>query len=79
MSLEPTLLSSIMETYAQKAETDDRVTMEAIAQSMNAFTQVPRFDTLLMFLSKKEKDIVRQVVQRVSSTVAIDDKWKRVF
>jgi len=50
--------------------------VDSVTTSMNAFTQVPRFETLLMFLSEREKDTVRSVLQKIGN---VDSKWESVI
>ncbi|TFK39052.1 hypothetical protein BDQ12DRAFT_630217 [Crucibulum laeve] len=65
-SLEPMLLVSILETFLAMLEgsNDSNMTL-LIKQYMECFAKVPRIGVLILFLSKNEKSIAKQVWYRL--------------
>lgn len=70
-SLEPELLASICSVFLERLEQSKTA---AVIDSMNALAQVPRFGTLLLFFSDKEKEIVADLVARLGRD-AVDSRW----
>ncbi|KIM35927.1 hypothetical protein M413DRAFT_449556 [Hebeloma cylindrosporum] len=66
-SLEPPLLVSILDTFSKiltvSASNPDggKQFKNIITQYMEHFTKIPRFSTLVLFLSRAEKDVAKQV------------------
>ncbi|KIL61376.1 hypothetical protein M378DRAFT_858153 [Amanita muscaria Koide BX008] len=63
-SLEPSLFISIVDLLRAVAESNseqDKDTREVIKAYLNAFGGVPRLNTVLLFLSEKEKSRVREL------------------
>ena len=56
-SLDPALLISVIDVFIDvvKANADDQATADAIRAYLVGFENVPRFGTVLLFLSEKEK------------------------
>lgn len=65
-SLEPTLLVSILEVFlvvlSSQPMADDT---NRIREYMDGLAKVPRFSTLVMFLSGKEKAIAKEVWRKL--------------
>lgn len=63
ISLEPSLLVSLLETFLATLQqsNDDAHTASEIRDYVDALAKVPRFKTVLLFLSKNEKVILREV------------------
>lgn len=67
-SLETSLLVSILDTFLAllkqitDPETDDRARMR---QYMAVFSKVPRFTTVVLFMNRKEKELVKEVWDRL--------------
>lgn len=62
-SLDPALLISIIELFIDvvKANADDQATADAIRTYLVGFENVPRFGTVLLFLSETEKARIREI------------------
>jgi len=61
-SLEPSMLVSIMETFLEVTKDDDsQAKRTTIREYMENFAKIPRFNTLLLFLSKSEKKLANSV------------------
>ncbi len=62
-SLEPVLLISIIDVFIEvlKANVGDHATVDAVKAYLTGFENAPRFSTILLFLSEKEKVRVRDV------------------
>jgi RNA polymerase II-associated protein 3 len=62
-SLDPALLMSIIDVFIEgvKANAGDRVTADAVRAYLTGFETVPRFGTVLLFLSEQEKARVREI------------------
>ena len=75
-SLEPSMLVSIMETFlatlevmTKKDDDDDddaRAKKTIIQEYMENFARIPRFNTLVLFLSKSEKMLAKSVWMAVN-------------
>lgn len=74
MSLEPALLAGLVEVFLNILKSEG-VEAEAIRDYMNALTRVPRFGTVLLFLSRKEKDVAREVCVRVYGDTEGKGAW----
>jgi len=63
VSIMETFLATLEEQVFTKGEGDDsRVQVKTIIQEyMENFARIPRFNTLLLFLSKREKSLVKSV------------------
>ncbi|KAF8158543.1 hypothetical protein B0H34DRAFT_709282 [Crassisporium funariophilum] len=63
-SLEPALLVSIMETFLRTVDVSNGNPgiKRVVADYMENFEKIPRFGTLLLFLSKTEKVVAKQVL-----------------
>ncbi|KZW01586.1 hypothetical protein EXIGLDRAFT_717977 [Exidia glandulosa HHB12029] len=64
-SLEPAFLVAVLDTFrtlavSGVAQADAR---NAMRDYLNSFATVPRFDTVLMFLSAQEKEVVRDTIR----------------
>jgi hypothetical protein len=70
-SLEPKLFMSIVETFSFGLAGDSNSNTAVVRECLDAFRNVPRFNTLLLFLSAKEKGLVREVWARLG----VDDDW----
>lgn len=56
------MLVSIMETFLEVTKDDDSRTIKTtIREYMENFAGIPRFNTLLLFLSKSEKKLAKSV------------------
>lgn len=56
------MLVSIMETFLEVTKDDDsRAKKATIQEYMENFARIPRFNTLLLFLSKSEKKLAKSV------------------
>ena len=56
------MLVSIMETFLEVTKDDDsRAKKTTIQEYMENFARIPRFNTLLLFLSKSEKKLAKSV------------------
>ncbi|TDL23198.1 hypothetical protein BD410DRAFT_787515 [Rickenella mellea] len=71
-SLEPTLLVSIVETFqslvsAEDASDEDK---EMVNDYMKWFAKIPRFETVVLFLSSREKSLVRSVCMATGGKVS---------
>ncbi|KAF8332965.1 hypothetical protein F5887DRAFT_564238 [Amanita rubescens] len=68
-SLEPVLLISVIDVFIEvlKANAGDQATMDAVRVYLTGFENVPRFSTILLFLSEKEKVRVREVWKLLGS------------
>ena len=54
------MLVSIMETFLEVTKDDDsRAKKATIQEYMENFARIPRFNTLLLFLSKSEKKLAK--------------------
>lgn len=62
-SLEPVLFISVIDVFIEvlKANAGDQATVDAVKAYLTGFENVPRFSTILLFLSKKGKVRVREV------------------
>jgi len=68
-SLEPVLLISVIDVFIEvlKANAGDQATVVAVKAYLTGFENVPRFSTILLFLSEKEKVRVREVWKLLGS------------
>ena len=56
------MLVSLMETFLEVTKDDDsRAKKATIQEYMENFARIPRFNTLLLFLSKSEKKLAKSV------------------
>ncbi|PPQ75644.1 hypothetical protein CVT26_001624, partial [Gymnopilus dilepis] len=85
LSLEPAQLVSIFEVFLavlQSLPSSQNQAQEQlktrIKEYLDAFTRIPRFATLLLFLSKSEKEVVRGVLESVFGGVGVGGVWKGV-
>ena len=73
-SLEPSLLVVLLETFlttlSQNPSSGDRV-----REYMDALVNVPRFSTVVLLLTKREKDSVRQIWDALGVDV-INPIWR---
>ncbi|KAK2465761.1 hypothetical protein APHAL10511_002305 [Amanita phalloides] len=78
-SLEPALLMSIIDVFIQvvKSNAGDQATVDAVRAYLMGFGGVPRFSTVLLFLSEKEKVKVREAWKLVGVEV-LSDVWSPV-
>lgn len=62
-SLEPTLLISILDVFYTllSAHLADAELKQRVLEYMQNFARIPRFGTLVLFLSKPEKEVARGV------------------
>lgn len=62
-SLDPALLISIIDVFIDvvKANAVDQATADIIRDYLMGFENVPRFGTVLLFLSEKEKARIREI------------------
>lgn len=78
-SLEPSVLVSMMDTFLATLcrSQGDHDTVCAVKAFMDAFTKVPRLGTVLLFLSEREKEIVREVWEKLGMR-NVDGVWTAV-
>ncbi|KAF9457431.1 hypothetical protein BDZ94DRAFT_1273109 [Collybia nuda] len=77
-SLEPTLLVDILQVF--EVLVDDEKRRPLLQEYMENFARVPRFGTIALFLSRKEKDTVERVWARLGiKKDAIDPIWGTHF
>jgi hypothetical protein len=61
-SLEPAMLVSILELFREMVRIDTGAERKSvIGEYLDHFTHVPRLETVVLFLSRKEKDVARDV------------------
>ncbi|KAF9496836.1 TPR-like protein [Pleurotus eryngii] len=68
-SLEPPLLVSIFEMF-QSIESQSSEVIAQIRQYLDAFVQVPRLSTIILFLTKAEKELIRGVCEKCGAREA---------
>ncbi|PFH53281.1 hypothetical protein AMATHDRAFT_45559 [Amanita thiersii Skay4041] len=75
-SLEPAQFISIMDVFLQVLEGNgkDEMTKTVIREYLRSFGSVPRFTTLLLFLSEKEKGLVQQLWNALE-VVTLQGAW----
>ncbi|KAF9265179.1 hypothetical protein L218DRAFT_160232 [Marasmius fiardii PR-910] len=73
-SLEPLLLVSIMQTYLDVIDADPNA-VARVKESMEGFLHVPRISTIALFLSRKEKEVVLQVLKKLSDET-LSNRWR---
>lgn len=78
-SLEPPLLISIVDVLQEMVSSNmsNPHLKQTVKQSLTAFGSVPRFGTLLMFLSKEEKGKVIELWKSVG-VEHVEGPWKSV-
>ncbi|KAG7088890.1 hypothetical protein E1B28_012836 [Marasmius oreades] len=76
-SLEPSLLISIIQTYLD-ITTSEPNAMARVKESMEGFLHVPRISTIALFLSRKEKEIVLQILERLDDE-ALSNRWRGIL
>ncbi|KAH9480186.1 RNA polymerase II-associated protein 3 [Psilocybe cubensis] len=60
-SLEPSLLVSILDVFLTVLGTSNNLHKQTIHAYMDNMTRIPRFSTVVLFLSKPEKEVAREV------------------
>jgi RNA polymerase II-associated protein 3 len=77
-SLEPAMLVSILELFRQVGNDPGR--KGVIRQYLNSFARVSRFETVVLFLSQKEKAIARDVWENLGvSKDMLEKQWSAVW
>jgi len=75
-SLEPPLLNSILEVFlvvlSSLPTKEDEV---KIREYMENMAQIPRFSTLILFLTSKEKAIAKEVWRKLGVSGKVSSAW----
>jgi hypothetical protein len=77
-SLEPAMLVSILEMFREVVRAADR--KSAVRDYLEYFARVSRFETVVLFLSRGEKDVARGVLESVGvSKGELGRQWGAVW
>ena len=69
---------SIVRTYIDFLASQPNVAAQ-IKRSMEGFLQVPRITTVALFLSREEKELIAQLLEKVTDDEVLTDRWKRIL
>lgn len=70
----------LLERREADHEMTDNKLLDTVTACMNAFTRVPRFETLLLFLSREERETARKVLQKISeSSIGVNQAWSIIY